>query len=434
MASIFNSLDHKLNPAPAFWQKLDPRSPEDLITAVVFSGELKLKINNNLYKTRKCVLTKTHLYYLSKWNLPKYKVKINWKVLEPFCEDIENMSSYGFRLGDSVFQDFYTKSRKELDLWISHLSSATILTSFEDDYIVIKPLYRGKNSCVLLAQSIDTNEEFALKVFYKDDLKDKAFLMQQILNEIQALKMLDSQKIVKLHRVYETKKNVYLLLDYFPDGDLYHYLNTVKKISEPEVVRIIGEVLKALNFVHTMGFMHRDIKAENIAVYKENNQIQIKLIDFGLACEHFPELNQKCGSPGYMAPELLDGKKYSFKADLFSTGALMYKLLCGKSLFAGKNTQDILEKNRKCLISFGNSTLKKVSKSTLELLKSLLEVNPLFRCSASEALTYATVSQSKSYEIVNNSVETTPDTLSEAHKQEKFFVYKRQPIHCKLVL
>jgi len=112
----------------------------------------------------------------------------------------------------------------------------------------------------------------------------------------------------------------------------------------------------------------------------------------------------------------------------------MYKLLCGKSLFAGKNTQDILEKNRKCLISFGNSTLKKVSKSTLELLKSLLEVNPLFRCSASEALTYATVSQSKSYEIVNNSVETTPDTLSEAHKQEKFFVYKRQPIHCKLVL
>lgn len=431
MESVFSGLDRKLNCSSSFWQKLDPRSPEDLITSVVFSSELKLKINNNLYKTRKCVLTKTHLYYLSKWNLPKYKVQILWKPLEPFCENIENMPSFGFRLGDKIFQDFYTKSRKELDLWINHLSSYTILSSFEEDFVVVKPLYKGKNSCVLLAQSADTNEEFALKVFYKEEINNKAFLMQQILNEIQALRLLDYQKIVKLHRIYETEKNVCLQLDYFPDGDLHRYLNKVKKISEPEVVRITLEILKALNYVHTMGLVHRDIKAENISVYNENDQVQIKLIDFGLACEHYQELYQKCGSPGYMAPEVLEGKPYSFKVDLFSLGALMYKLLCGKSLFSGKTSQEILEQNKKCRISFSDSSLRKVSKNTLNLLKSLLEVNPLVRCSASEALACACVSQNKSNEIVNNCIETTPDTLSDGHKQEKFVVYKRQPVNCR---
>ena len=427
MASVFNALDYNLTHNSEFWHKLDPRSPEDLLTSVVHSGELRLKLKSKL-KLGKFVLTKTHLYYISKWNLPKYKVSINWKVLACFVEETETTKTFGFRLGDEIFQDFYVNDENDLNCWVDRLAQVTILYSFEQDVVVIKPISNGKSSEVFLCKYLETGQEFVLKMFKKVEIEAKPSVFKQLLNEINALRTLVNDKLVKLHRVYETEANVYLLLDYFPQGDLYQWYSKQKKVAESLVVRIVREVLKALNYVHSMGIAHRDIKPENVAIVENDGDVGVRLIDFGLSCEYTNEIFQKCGSPGYMAPEIFKNSGYNFKVDIFSTGVLMYKLLTGKSLFPGKTSEEIIESNRKCEFDLSCNSLKKVSKETKDLLKSLLSIDPYQRCTAAEALTYPCITQTKSVKINIKLAEATPESINDAFKSDRFVVYKRKQI------
>ena len=428
MASVFNALDYKLTYNSEFWLKIDPRSPEDLLTSVLHTGELRLKLKSE-FKVVKCLLTKSHLYYLSKWNLPKYKVCINWKVLTGFVEETEGAQVFGFRLGDEIFQDFYVKDENDLNQWIECLAKATILNSFEEDVVVVKPICVSKSSEIFLCKYLENGQEFVLKMFRNEDIEAKPSVFKLLLNEINALRALNSDKLVKMHRIYETEANVYLLLDYYPDGDLYQwYSRNKRKMKESTVVKIVREVLKALNFVHCMGIVHRDIKPENLAIVEINGDIAVKIIDFGLSCDCTNDIYQRCGSPGYMAPEIFKSTGYNFKVDIFSTGVLMYKLLTGKSLFRGKSSEEILESNRKCEFNLTSKLLKKVSNETLDLLKSLLSIDPFLRCTAAEALTFTCITKSKPLDINLKLIETTPESLNDASKSDRFVVYKRKQL------
>lgn len=98
-------------------------------------------------------------------------------------------------------------------------------------------------------------------------------------------------------------------------------------------------------------------------------------------------LYKKCGTPGYVAPEILKDQKYDTKVDIFSAGIIFYILLTGCSPFYGADYDSILQKNKECKINFNLSDYKvNVSKEAIELLKSMLEINPIKRCSATEAL------------------------------------------------
>ena len=427
MASVFNALDYNLTNNSEFWVKIDPRSPEDLLTSVLHSGELRLKLKSK-FKVAKCLLTRSHLYYISKWNLPKYKVCINWKVLTGFVEETESTKVFGFRLGDEIFNDFYVNDENDLNQWIECLAKATILNSFEEDVVVVKPISIGKSSEIFLCKYLENGKEFVLKMFKKEVIEAKPSVFKQVLNEINTLRALVSDKLVKLHRIYETERNVYLMLDYYPDGDLYQWYSKHKKMKESIVVKIVREILKALNYVHCMGIVHRDIKPENLAIVEINGDIAVKLIDFGLSCECTSEIFQRCGSPGYMAPEIFKTTGYNFKVDIFSTGVLMYKLLTGKSLFRGKSSEEILQSNRKCEFNLSCKLLKKVSNETLDLLKSLLSIDPLLRSTAAEALTFNCITKSKPLAINTKLIETTPESINEGSKSDGFVVYKRKQL------
>jgi serine/threonine protein kinase len=129
-----------------------------------------------------------------------------------------------------------------------------------------------------------------------------------------------------------------------------------------------------------------------------------------------------------MAPEIFKSTGYNFKVDIFSTGVLMYKLLTGKSLFRGKSSEEILESNRKCEFNLTSKLLKKVSNETLDLLKSLLSIDPFLRCTAAEALTFTCIAKSKPLDINLKLIETTPESLNDASKSDRFVVYKRKQL------
>ena len=109
---------------------------------------------------------------------------------------------------------------------------------------------------------------------------------------------------------------------------LYNYIKSNPKLSEQEIFIFFEQIYKGLSSLHAMGIMHRDIKPDNILVHKAENNVNIKICDFGLA-EFFSggrKAYQKCGTPGFMAPEILNSLPYNETVDVYSLGVILYIL------------------------------------------------------------------------------------------------------------
>ena len=122
-------------------------------------------------------------------------------------------------------------------------------------------------------------------------------------------------------------------------------------------------LLEALNYIHSQNIVHRDLKPENIILKSKDNDYDLSLADFGLAArieEEMP-LERGCGSPGYIAPELLNQEGYGTKADMFSAGAIMHILLTGKKLFYGKNAKQLTKINQMCEIKYPSKLWENIS-------------------------------------------------------------------------
>ena len=141
-----------------------------------------------------------------------------------------------------------------------------------------------------------------------------------ILNELNILKKIDHQNVVKIYEYYSDKENYYLVTEYCAGGDLYAVMKN-EPISEVQAACIMYQILVALNHIHKMKIMHRDLKLENILVTKkeEDGLYRVKICDFGTS--HLFKNGKKekliAGSSYYMAPEVLK-RKYDFKCDLWS--------------------------------------------------------------------------------------------------------------------
>ena len=149
------------------------------------------------------------------------------------------------------------------------------------------------------------------------------------------------------------------------------------------------QFLSALEYIHARNIVHRDLKPENLLLASKKTNSDLIITDFGLATvleSPDQKLYSKCGSPGYVAPELLQEKGYNCQADVFSAGVIFYIILTGRSLFKGDNPEEILEKNTKCQYSFNDSQWKQISPAAKDLVTELLKENPEERITPSEAL------------------------------------------------
>jgi serine/threonine protein kinase len=123
-----------------------------------------------------------------------------------------------------------------------------------------------------------------------------------------------------------------------------------KKLSEPETRIIMEQLLLTIDFMHRRNIIHRDIKLDNVLINESSEDCQdssgivVKIADFGLSCFIEPDtlMHERCGTPCYVAPEILRDLGYDTKSDLFSIGSVMFNLVCGRFLFKGANKQDLL--------------------------------------------------------------------------------------------
>lgn len=146
-------------------------------------------------------------------------------------------------------------------------------------------------------------------------------------NEINIMKVMDHPNIIKLYEIYEGEGHIYLVEDLLKGGELFDKVVEKGHFTERESAALITQLLRALEYIHPMKIMHRDIKPENL-IFRDENGLELVLADFGLAefSNQTEFMFRKCGTPGYVAPEVLADTNYDMKCDMFSAGCILYIL------------------------------------------------------------------------------------------------------------
>jgi 5'-AMP-activated protein kinase catalytic alpha subunit len=165
---------------------------------------------------------------------------------------------------------------------------------------------------------------------------------------------------------------LYLITEYAGGGELFDYIVTNTKLNEIESVRILQQILNAVEYMHKLGIVHRDLKPENLLLDYDNN---IKVVDFGLSSIYAKgeQLRTACGSPCYAAPEMVTAQPYSgLKTDIWSCGIILYAMCCGYLPFDDPDTAELYRK-----IAEGNYQLPDhISIHFRSLFKIILNVSP----------------------------------------------------------
>ena len=213
------------------------------------------------------------------------------------------------------------------------LMSRCVLDCFQKDYKLIKMIGKGSFAKVYLAQNTETKEFFAVKAFYKDQVLSQSSGRAALLNEIEIMRKLSGRKnLLQLYEVYESKNSVYFVVDLLEGGELLNDLKPDCMYKESRIAILLRNILEALNFVHSKNIIHRDLKPENILLRSKNNPLDIVIADFGLATPIYQDIKKivfkRCGTPGYVAPEVLLYKEtqdfYGANSDVFSVGVMFY--------------------------------------------------------------------------------------------------------------
>nr|CCA15674.1 protein kinase putative [Albugo laibachii Nc14]CCA16262.1 protein kinase putative [Albugo laibachii Nc14] len=236
-----------------------------------------------------------------------------------------------------------------------------------DDWIITKSLGKGKFGNVYLAKQKFSGATVALKVLFKSMLiKDGGGGICNLKREVEIQSRLRHPNILKLYGYFQNETHVHLILEYAHGGDFYKHLRKRGHFDEAKAASYIYQVIDALEYCHQCNVIHRDIKPENLLLGPRD---RIKLADFGwsvIAMAPHRSRQTFCGTPYYMSPEIVDGKSYDHRVDLWSIGVLTYELLFGKTPFENKNHMEMYEDIKSAKYTFPNVAKRPKSSKPVE--------------------------------------------------------------------
>ena len=241
-------------------------------------------------------------------------------------------------------------------------------------------VYRG----VMVVQ-----ERVAIKHIRMDKIEKHRANLEE---EIRIMRGLRHKNIVNLLDVVDTEGQMFLIMEHCKDGDLKKYIDR-KQMYEGTLQRYLRQLKDGLKYLHERNIMHRDLKPHNLLL--TDNRKTLKISDFGFAKSMTSEQSMAqtmCGTPYYMAPEIMQNKKYLSKADLWSVGIIMYEMAYGmypyKDVSGPFDLRDKIEKIDIVYPSYPEETDNELSEDALDLLKALLQKDPTNRISWEEFFTH----------------------------------------------
>ncbi|KAK3526302.1 hypothetical protein QTP70_022690 [Hemibagrus guttatus] len=244
----------------------------------------------------------------------------------------------------------------------------------------------GAFSEVVLAQERATGKMYAVKCIPKKALRGKE---SSIENEIAVLRKIKHENIVALEDIYESPNHLYLIMQLVSGGELFDRIVEKGFYTEKDASALIKQVLDAVNYLHSLGIVHRDLKPENLLYFNPHDESKIMISDFGLSKMEGAAndiMSTACGTPGYVAPEVLAQKPYSKAVDCWSIGVISYILLCGYPPFYDENDSKLFEQILKAEYEFDSPYWDDISDSAKDFISNLMQKDPEKRFTCDEAL------------------------------------------------
>jgi len=198
----------------------------------------------------------------------------------------------------------------------------------------------------------------------------------------------DHPNLVRLYEIFDCDDYMYLVMELMTGGELFDRIVEKESYTEKEAADTIRPIVDAIRYCHEMGFIHRDLKPENLLYETNSEDSVIKISDFGLA-RYLPQeqyATTACGTPGYVAPEIISGKGYGKEVDIWSIGIVLYILLCGFPPFYEENNAELFEKIKQGEFEFNSPYWDDVSESAKDLIRKLLNTDSQSRLSSEEIL------------------------------------------------
>uniref|UniRef100_A0A8C6SFJ6 Calcium/calmodulin-dependent protein kinase Ib n=1 Tax=Neogobius melanostomus TaxID=47308 RepID=A0A8C6SFJ6_9GOBI len=207
-------------------------------------------------------------------------------------------------------------------------------------------------------------------------------------NEIAVLHKIKHTNIVSLEEIFESKTHLYLIMQLVSGGELFDRIIEKGFYTERDASKLIQQILDAVKYLHDMGIVHRDLKPENLLYYSLEEDSKIMISDFGLSKIEGSGsvMSTACGTPGYVAPEVLAQKPYSKAVDCWSIGVIAYILLCGYPPFYDENDAKLFEQILKAEYEFDSPYWDDISDSAKDFIIHLMEKDPNVRYTCDQAL------------------------------------------------
>ncbi|XP_023693077.1 caM kinase-like vesicle-associated, like [Paramormyrops kingsleyae] len=251
---------------------------------------------------------------------------------------------------------------------------------------------KAKEFCELcLVKERETDKVYVCKKFLKKDGKK---VRRAAKNEIMILKMIKHPNILQLIDTFETRKEYFIIQELATGGDVFDWILDQGNYTERDASNVIRQVLKAVAYLHSINIVHRNLKLENLMYYTENNHNKVVLRDFYLSKFENGAITEPCGTPEYLAPEVVARHRYGRPVDCWAVGVIMYMLLSGNPPFYDETEEENTDIHNRIIFrrilsgefEFDSPYWDDISPAAKELVCRLMEVDQMLRITAQDAL------------------------------------------------
>ncbi|KAG1703463.1 hypothetical protein DVH05_007411 [Phytophthora capsici] len=278
------------------------------------------------------------------------------------------------------------------------------LASFHRFYKLGRKLGSGAFSVVHIATHRETRKQVAVKCIAKASLGPQD--VHSLKQEVEVMSSLNHPNIVPLLDYFEEERYYYIVTPLCTGGELFDDLVKRKSYTEEDARVLMRKLASAIDYLHSRGIVHRDLKPENILLKTSAPGAEVMIADFGFARPmNGSRRGTACGTPGYVAPEVVQGEPYGAEVDCWSLGVILFILLCGYPPFPGANHATVLDKVVKAKYQFESPYWDEVSDEAKDLVSELLTVDRTKRLDASGILAHPWMDETRA-----STISTTDDS------------------------
>ncbi|XP_051961106.1 caM kinase-like vesicle-associated protein [Xyrauchen texanus] len=265
------------------------------------------------------------------------------------------------------------------------------LSDITDKYEIGQVL-KAKEFCELcLMKERQTDKVYVCKKFLK---KDGRKVRKAAKNEIMILKMIKHPNILQLIDAFETRKEFFIIQELATGGDVFDWILDQGNYTERDAANVIRQVLEAVAYIHSLNIVHRNLKLENLMYYRESNHNKVVLRDFYLSRFENGSITEPCGTPEYLAPEVVARHRYGKPVDCWAVGVIMYILLSGNPPFYDETEEENTDMHNRIIFcrivagefEFDSPYWDDISPAAKELVCRLMEVDQMLRITAQDGL------------------------------------------------